>query len=134
MVQHHLLADAVMLLHLGYSFLVLFAPFFIWTLLALGLWPTWLRLALLLHTIAISFAACQHIWQLPCPLTQYENWLRGLPLDYKSFVAVNDLEGLPFDVSHSMIYVLLLFLFAADLSAWRFAATRSRERRLPNLF
>ena len=81
-----LLADAILIVHF------LFVLFVTGTLLLtwIGAWRDWrwirnltLRIA---HVIAIVFVACEALLGMVCPLTEWEDRLRGAAGD-KSFIA-----------------------------------------------
>ena len=62
------LADFVLVLHFCFVLFVVFG----------GLLVLWRRLILWLHLPAVSWGISVEFFQLPCPLTELENWFKQL--------------------------------------------------------
>lgn len=82
-----LLADAILLLHFGFVLFVTAGLPLIWAGAALG-WgwvrSFWFRAA---HLAAILFVAAEALLGLVCPLTEWEDRLRGGPVRDAGFIA-----------------------------------------------
>ena len=124
---YRLLADAVLLLHLG---IVLFIVGTLLLVIAGGLrgW-TWVRNPWLrwLHLLAIGVVVLQAWFGALCPLTTLEMWLRREAGDasYDGAFIAHWLHRLIFFEAPLWIFAVIYTLFAAlVLAAWRWVRPR----------
>ncbi len=113
--MNSLLADAILLMHFLFVLFVAGELLLIW----IGAWRSWrwirnpaFRLA---HLIAIAFVACESMLGIDCPLTEWEDALRGAASE-KSFIA-RWLHQWMFFALPEWVFTLLYTTFALVVAA-----------------
>ena len=113
--MNSLLADAILLLHFAFVLFVVGGLLLTW----LGAWRGWrwirsLRFRIA-HLAAIVFVAGEALLGIVCPLTEWEDALRGTAGD-KSFIA-RWVHQLMFFAAPEWVFTLLYVAFALAVAA-----------------
>lgn len=112
---HTLVADAILLIHFAFVLFVVAGLVLIWIGHAAGWsWARhfWFRV---LHLAAIVFVAAEAILGVVCPLTRWEDALRGAAQD-KSFIA-RWVHRLMYHSAPEWVFTLLYLAFALLVAA-----------------
>lgn len=124
--MHSLAADALLVLHFFVAAWIVLGLCALW----LGGWLDWPwtrgRLLRWLHASAIIVVALQSVLGIRCPLTVWEDALRGLPSE-TSFVQRWIGRLLYYDLPESVFTVTYLLAVAATVLAWRVFPSRPRR-------
>lgn len=123
-----LLADAILLIHFAFVLFVLGGLLLIWTGAVLG-WKWvryfWFRIA---HLAAIVFVALESLVGVWCPLTVWEDALRGTASD-KSFIARWVHRVMFFQLPEWMFTVAYVLFAAVVVLTFLFIAPEKRRSR-----